>query len=156
MTDPHLIALGQIEADKATGRITPAQYEKAKDELTEKHQAATRPWRIVLLVVVLLPVLLIGGCFALIASGGDDDGGSSTTGYQTAVRKACADQVRDRVGQATFRDQRETASAGSGGATNYTATGRADTALGSVSYTCSGTVAADADKTLTTRLISVS
>ena len=155
MTDPHLIALGQIEADKATGRITPAQYEKAKAELTEKHQAATRPWRIVLLVVVLLPVLLIGGCFALIANGGDG-GGSSTTGYQTAVRKACADQVRNRVGQATFRDQRETSSAASGGSTNYTATGRADTALGSVRYTCSGTVAADADKTLTTRLLSVS
>lgn len=154
--DPHLLALAQIEADKATGRISPEQYEKAKAELTAKHVAATRPWRMVLYAAVLVPVLLVAGCVALLAGGSKGSNESSTSGYQTAVRKMCADQVRNGIGQASFREQSETSSAQPDGSTKYVATGRADVAGRSVRYTCEGTVAADADKTLTVRLVSAS
>lgn len=66
-TDPHLIALGQIEADRATGKLSEQDYLRAKGELEEKHRKATRPRRIWLLVIVLVPLLFIGGCFALLS-----------------------------------------------------------------------------------------
>lgn len=104
-------------------------------------------------VAIGLTVLLFGGCLTILNRGGTSD---ATTGYETAVRKACADQVRNGIGQATFRDQEETSRPGSSGSTVYQATGRADVPGRSVTYRCEGTVAADAGKTLTVRVVAAS
>lgn len=89
--DPHLLALGQIEADRATGKITAEQYERAKADLTAKHQSATRPWRIGLLIVLLIPLLLIGGCFALIARGGSGSTSSQGASTNSGLRLTSSD-----------------------------------------------------------------
>ena len=72
-----------------------------------------------------------------------------TEGRQVSVRIACQDLVRDKIGQAAFRDTDETWTT-SGGSTTYKATGSADTTGRSYRYACTGTV--DSTLTLTTRI----
>lgn len=150
---PEVLAVIATE----TVRGTPTSFYAERvttntDEPTSKRKGSW--WSAVFPLVAVVAVIAgIAGCQSALSNGSDE---GSTSGYQTAVRKACADQVRNRIGQATFRNQSETSSAGAAGATTYVAKGRADVAGQSVSYTCEGSVSADSGKTLTVRLTSMS
>lgn len=94
--DPHLIALGQLELDRASGKLTEKQYAAAKSKLQAAHREATRPWRIGLLVMVGAPVLLFGGCLAMLA-GSAADGTASEGTNRAAVIVKCHESVKRQL-----------------------------------------------------------